>query len=307
MKTKTRPTIVSAAEWRQLAKQGKTSGVAIFAKLVKKEDGTVSFIASDSSPDRHGDTVQAAGWKLDNFKKNPVLLWAHSHYDPPVGKVGSIAVVSDKLIADKCAFTSEEENPFGASVGRMVKGGFLNTVSVGFMPLKWELRYDGEGEFLGYNFIEQELLELSVVPVPAHPNALVTSKAFAEQLRAWSETEAHEPMTRSFQAELQTLFKTVDDVEEAQQDAEDQSAFERMEKLLERIAKGVEGPRFTVRLGEIEVSGPDLASVKALLDVLKADISKLPPIPAKAAPLVPEGDLGESSVDLGRALSLPPT
>lgn len=302
MKSKHRPVVVSAAEWRTLQKQGKTAGLAISTKLVRKEDGTVSFVASESSPDRSGDTVQAAGWKLDNFKKNPVLLWAHSHYDPPVGKVGSIAVVGERLIADKCVFTSDDENKFGADVGRMVKAGFLNTVSVGFMPLKWELRYDGEGNFLGYNFIEQELLELSVVPVPAHPNALVASKAFAEQLRSWvSETDAHDPMTRVFASELQTFLKAADDVEEAEADQADASAFERMEKLLERIAKATEAPRFTVRLGELEVSGPDLPSVKALLDVLKKDIDKLP----AAAPLVPATESGEAAVDLGRALGLP--
>ncbi len=284
MKSKTRPVVVSAAEWRTLLKQGKTAGLAISTKLVRKDDGTVSFVASESSPDRSGDTVQASGWKLDNFKKNPVLLWAHSHYDPPVGKVGSIAVVGEQLIADRCVFTSDEENKFGADVGRMVKAGFLNTVSVGFMPLKWELRYDGEGNFLGYNFIEQELLELSVVPVPAHPNALVASKAFAEQLRSWvSETDAHDPMTRVFASELQTFLKAADDVEEAAADEADASAFERMEKLLERIAVAT------------EKQADDLAALR----------KSLAPAVAKAAHLVPATESGEAAPDLGRALGLP--
>lgn len=300
MKTKTRPVIVSAAEWRNLEKQGKNAGVAIFTKLVKKEDGSVSFVASTSSPDRHGDTVQAAGWKLDNFKKNPVLLWAHSHYDPPVGKVGAVSIAGDKLIAEKCVFTSEDENPFGAGVGRMVKGGFLNTVSVGFMPLKWEARFDEEGEFLGYNFLEQELLELSVVPVPAHPDALVTSKAFAEQLRGWSTKDVEEPMARTFQAELQTLLKAVDDVEEAQNDANDQGAFERMEKLLERIALSQEQMQRESRNFMVAWA---MKSGFTRADAQKMLAGEEP----KAAPLVPDPDLGESSVDLGRALSLPPT
>ena len=52
----------------------------------------------------------------------------------------------------------------------LYKGGFLNAVSVGFIPVRWE---DGS-EKLGYRrkYIEQELLEVSAVAIPANPDAL---------------------------------------------------------------------------------------------------------------------------------------
>ncbi len=70
-----------------------------------------------------------------------------------------------------------EVNPVARIAYGLYKGGFLNAVSVGFIPLKWE---DGGGS--GTNaqsapaprrrYIEQELLEVSAVAIPANPDAL---------------------------------------------------------------------------------------------------------------------------------------
>ena len=52
----------------------------------------------------------------------------------------------------------------------LYKGKFLNAVSVGFIPIRWET---GSAE-AGYRrkFLEQELLEVSAVGIPANPEAL---------------------------------------------------------------------------------------------------------------------------------------
>ena len=52
----------------------------------------------------------------------------------------------------------------------LYKGGFLNAVSVGFIPVRWE----NGSEEKGYRrkYLEQELLEVSAVSIPANPNAL---------------------------------------------------------------------------------------------------------------------------------------
>ena len=46
------------------------------------------FVASDESVDRYGDIIRASGWQLDNFRKNPVLLFAHD-FAPASGRPGA--------------------------------------------------------------------------------------------------------------------------------------------------------------------------------------------------------------------------
>ena len=44
------------------------------------------FLATDESVDRMGDIIRFDGWDISNFEKNAVILWVHSHLDPPIGK-----------------------------------------------------------------------------------------------------------------------------------------------------------------------------------------------------------------------------
>src|SRR4051812_32981231 len=41
------------------------------------ESRVMTFIFSDGSVDRYGDTIDARGWVLDNFNANPVALFGH--------------------------------------------------------------------------------------------------------------------------------------------------------------------------------------------------------------------------------------
>src|SRR5438477_9563106 len=66
----------------------------------------------------------------------------------------------------------------------MVKGGYLNAASVGFLPLKYSRvdpnsdRPDADrGQRGGIDFEQQELLEHSIVPVPSNPAALVEARS----------------------------------------------------------------------------------------------------------------------------------
>lgn len=265
MKNSKRPTVVSSPEWRSMIAKGQTAAICK-STTVKREGGKVSFIASSANPDRYGDTINQSGWKLDNFKKNPVLLWAHSYSTPPVGRVGSLDTTGN-LTANDITFTDEKAHKFGHEVGLMVKDGFLNAVSVGFLPLKWEARYSEEGEFLGYHFIEQELLELSVVPVPAHPEALLSGKGLiaSKSLGQWAEVEADTPAALGYQHELRAMLKAAENIQTATEDAKGADDFTAMLKHLEAIAKNTSGNGgYSIRVGEAEVRAPTLREAKHL-------------------------------------------
>src|SRR5947207_9660441 len=61
-------------------------------------------------------------------------------------------------------------NPMAKIAHGLYKGKFLNAVSVGFIPLRWQ---DGTKETpYRRRYLEQELLEVSAVAIPANPNAL---------------------------------------------------------------------------------------------------------------------------------------
>lgn len=142
-----------------------------------------TFVISTASPDRDNDVVEVAGWQLENYRKNPVVLWAHDYRALPVGKAIEVGIRDGKL-ESTMEFADHE---FANVVLRLVDGGFLRATSVGFRPSKYVLNEDRRG----IDFTEQELLEFSIVPVPANPEALIVAREFANdiaQLRSWAKS-----------------------------------------------------------------------------------------------------------------------
>ncbi len=183
--------LIAPSTFRAMAKRGAQpddfAGMAVLkhGSVVKAPaDGRViTFVVSNSNQDREGDSVQVSGWNLDHYLKNPVVLWAHDHGQLPVAKALSTGVTGTALLA-KDEFTDEALYPFGDTVFRMLKGGFLNACSAGFQPTEWEMMETG------VKFLHQDLLEHSVCPVPAHPEALVVARSKGIDtlpLRLWAE------------------------------------------------------------------------------------------------------------------------
>lgn len=137
---------------------------------------TIIFVASSEAEDRYGDIIRVKGWKTDNYMKNPVFLWGHRSGDPPIGKCVELHMEggSKPALVQKIEFASKDVYPFADTIYQLYKGKFMNAVSVGFMPLerpKPIMDKDGE-ETGGYEFSNQELMELSAVPIPANAEAL---------------------------------------------------------------------------------------------------------------------------------------
>jgi HK97 family phage prohead protease len=138
-------------------------------------DRCIDFIFSDESVARDSHVIATAGWQLENFLANPVALWAHQQSEPPVGRVVSIEKAGGQL-RGTIEFADAETYPFADTVFRLLKGGYLSAVSVSWLPLDWKYTTD-KSRPGGIDFKRQELLEISVVPVPALASALVTARA----------------------------------------------------------------------------------------------------------------------------------
>jgi hypothetical protein len=172
----------------------------------------LAFTISNEEIDRDGDSLDAKGWTLGNYVKNPVVMWAHQYDKLPVGKAIKTWVDVDAL-KSVVEFTPDElyldekgndtyKGIRGSTCFNFYKNGFLNAVSAGFYPIDWEAmkkQDDGANSMIGgTHFMKQDLIEYSCVPVPSNPGALqigasakdVTNnelKSMRAEVKKWAE------------------------------------------------------------------------------------------------------------------------
>src|SRR5512145_1422723 len=146
------------------------------------EAATLDFIASTATLDRYREIIEPAGWRLDSYRRNPVFQNAHNYGDIlfTLGKALSTEVRTignGAALCQRIQFATEI-NPVARIAYGLYKGGVLNAVSVGFIPLRWEdppsPGYGGQAAESAprRRYLEQELLEVSAVAIPANPDAL---------------------------------------------------------------------------------------------------------------------------------------
>ncbi len=135
-------------------------------------EAPLTITASVESEDRAGDLVLASGWDLRAYERNPVVLWAHQHLSPPIGRSLRTWVEGKSLMAT----VQFAPSPFAQEVRRLYEGGFLRGVSVGFRAVETEPRKSAQGR-RGLLFKRQELLEISAAPVPLHADTLAMGNA----------------------------------------------------------------------------------------------------------------------------------
>ena len=139
-----------------------------------RDQRRIRVIAASGKADRVGDIIKIDGIELDNYKKNPTVLWAHDHYALPVAKMVEIGIEKGKLVMT-LQFATAEEYAFADTVYKLILGGYLNGVSIGARVKEAEWIKDEDGHIVGRKFTSLELLELSIVPIPADSKALITA------------------------------------------------------------------------------------------------------------------------------------
>ncbi len=165
----------------------KRSYAKAYVREIGTQDGTlIGAIGSTAAVDRYGEIIDQESWDLKNFKKNPVMLWAHNltmgEDRPPIGKLTKIKVEDGEL---RFNAQFDMNDPFAADIFRKYKEGFLSAFSVGFIPHTIQ-RYTDKGEALDNPILrDNELLEMSAVPVPANPEALNALRARSFKTKTW--------------------------------------------------------------------------------------------------------------------------
>lgn len=139
----------------------------------------IEIVGSTEDVDRSKEVIEVDGWDLKNFKRNPVILASHRYDQPAIGR-GKVKKQDGKLVF-RIEFPEEGVYPLADIYRKLYKGGFMRASSVGFIPVAWE---NGDGEKEPYRtYKKAELLELSLVSVPANPEALITDKGLNTAVR----------------------------------------------------------------------------------------------------------------------------
>jgi HK97 family phage prohead protease len=154
--------------WSQ-SRSAEGRAMKIVRKVHADNNSGMDYVLSDGAVDRMNDCIEPSGWLLENFKKNSVALFNHDR-NAIIGRWSHVAVRGDKLVGT-LELAEPGTSPLVDTVRALCSQGILRAVSVGFKALASEPRPDG-----GVRFTRQELLEASLVSVPAHPGALAIAK-----------------------------------------------------------------------------------------------------------------------------------
>ena len=149
---------------------------ATHAETPRKAGSGWHFVLSDESEDRMGDVITAEGWRTEAFVRNPIALFAH---DPSfiIGRWHDVKVNGTQL-RGRLELAPEGTSPRIDEIRRLVEADILRAVSVGFRGTKKAPLTDKSDPFFGpFRFLEQELVECSLVAVPANANALAIAKS----------------------------------------------------------------------------------------------------------------------------------
>ncbi len=160
----------AAGDLLELIDGGKKSFIAYIKKDVdnstsnKENEKEYWFVLTNDKVDRVGDVVKIEGIIIDNFINNPVVLFSHDQ-SKPIGVVTKIEKKENSLII---AIRFAKNDDFSRKIENLVNEGILRAVSIGFLPIE-----KTPNEFGGFNIEKCELLEVSIVSVPANPYALL--------------------------------------------------------------------------------------------------------------------------------------
>jgi HK97 family phage prohead protease len=129
----------------------------------------IKVVVSTPTPDRVRDIVVPEGGDFGNYQRNPIVLRQH---DPskPVGT--AVVEVKSGRVEALITFAPVGASAVADETCALCKSGVLSTVSAGFSVLDEEPIKGG-----GFRIKKWELLEISIVTIPANPDAVTIERS----------------------------------------------------------------------------------------------------------------------------------
>lgn len=161
----------------------------------------IAGYANTKDKDRTGDIVLPEAWAkgVENYRKNPVLLYQHDH-GKPIGRSDTVRV-DKKGIFVEASVSEAAEKLHG--VQTLIKDGALKSFSVGFRVKDAE--YDRSSD--SFMIKDVELLEISVVSVPANQESLFSIR------KSFEDDQGYEDFKNQFVSEKAIEENNMKDLE----------------------------------------------------------------------------------------------
>lgn len=129
------------------------------------------FAFTSGIVDRDYEVLDPDGMEIDNFIRNAPALWGHDASIPAIGAWPKLVKGTDGKWRGGLRWADGNRYPFAGLLKYLYEDGIINAVSVRFIPKEW---VDGDFAKDGFTrkFTKWELLEISLVNIPANPDAL---------------------------------------------------------------------------------------------------------------------------------------
>ena len=142
-------------------------------------------IISTEAVNRYGTRVLTSGIDLEQFKRNPVLLWMHRRaFDGesmPIGKIDNLRVEEGKLIGTP---VFDQNDEFARKIESKWESGFLRMASAALEPIEVNpdpaLALEGQTRA---TVTRCKLIEVSIVDIGGNDEALQLCGADGKQLK----------------------------------------------------------------------------------------------------------------------------
>jgi hypothetical protein len=142
-----------------------------YGTIERKAGAPMRIVAANEGKQADGIDLRMIGADLGRYLANPVIGYGHEYWGRnqlPIGRAATTTVEGAQLLVEP---EFDQDDEFAVEVERKLRAGYLNAVSIGFdvhdlgedgVPARWEL------------------FEVSVVPLPMDPAALVAARGAAE-------------------------------------------------------------------------------------------------------------------------------
>lgn len=153
------------------------------------------FTVSDETLNSYGSVILTSGINIARFQRNPIMLYMHDRDKGVIGRWDSITKEGDKLTA---VAVFDDATELGAKVKHQVESGFLRSASIGIENCKCETINGVQ------TIVECDLIEISIVDVPANENAVRLFKKGWKPVRTLSELQKDKPNKDNLDDTLRT-------------------------------------------------------------------------------------------------------